>query len=368
MRVGRRDSRLLPPGAAIMKAVGTRRLRPAAPAPGPTGPEVEHERALFGPHDDPTMAFIEDGFYLLGSEFLSNLFSAVLGVRRPSLVQKADELPSDWGAIARLYRGGGDPAVLTDAWTQVLDSLLARLLPPAKQTDAAATWALRANLVSRIGARATQISSGGGWGGYLRDLPDPAAKQLEWTRLQGASRISNLSRKARAAVLDTLLAHKMSGQAVAPLAQTLLYSFGELNRDWRRIAVTETAMAAEDGKLAAVDLAEPWEGVWVAGPKACPFCKKMAGRTFRIVSPDDPHKDGYTQIWPGKNNIGRSASARTRDGRVRTKDELWWACIPAHPTCMCSWVVRRVPASPIARRAAEALRAKQAERYAAAAR
>lgn len=366
MRVARRDSRLLAPGAEIMKAQGLRRIR-LAPGPGPTAAEVEHERALFGPHENPAMAFIEDGLYLLGSEFLSNLYSAVLGVKRPRLVQKADDLPSDWGQIAKLFQAGGDPGQLTEAWTAVLDNLLARLLPAAKQTDASAVWALRTSLVSKIGERATAVASGAGWSGYLRDLPNPEAQQLEWTRLRGAQHITNLSNRTRAAVLDALVAHRASGQGVAPLATTLLRTFGELNRDWRRIAVTETAMASEAGKLAALDLSEPWEAVWVAGPKACPFCKRMNGRTFRVVASDAEGKDGQTQVWAGKNNIGRSASLRTRDGRERVPSELWWPCIPAHPLCMCSWTVRRVAQGSRARAAAEDLRRKQAARYAAAA-
>ncbi|MNE89563.1 hypothetical protein D3C76_1574810 [compost metagenome] len=61
-----------------------------------------------------------------------------------------------------------------------------------------------------------------------------------------------------------------------------------------------------------------------------------------MVSPDAPDKDGQTQIWPGKTNVGRSASPMKRVGNVlvpREAHELYW--IPAgtaHPHCRGRWV------------------------------
>ena len=62
-----------------------------------------------------------------------------------------------------------------------------------------------------------------------------------------------------------------------------------------------------------------------------------------MVDPANPNKDGQTQVWVGKNNIGRSGSPRKRVGDElieRTESELWW--IPAgtvHPHCRGRWVV-----------------------------
>jgi hypothetical protein len=117
--------------------------------------------------------------------------------------------------------------------------------------------------------------------------------------------------------------------------------FGYLNRDWRRVALTETAMSAASGKLAQVAGMEGWEAIWTGTPNACPFCSRMYGRSFKIVSADKEPKDGDKEVWPGKSNIGRSVSLFTKDGRKREKGELWWPCIPAHPNCCCSWSIRK---------------------------
>ncbi|MNC71135.1 hypothetical protein D3C75_1220200 [compost metagenome] len=61
-----------------------------------------------------------------------------------------------------------------------------------------------------------------------------------------------------------------------------------------------------------------------------------------MVPADHPNKNGETQIWPGKNNIGRSASPRKRVGEElveREEHELYW--LPAglsHPHCRGRWV------------------------------
>jgi hypothetical protein len=67
----------------------------------------------------------------------------------------------------------------------------------------------------------------------------------------------------------------------------------------------------------------------------------MDGKRFKIVDAKSGKKNGQTQVWVGKNNIGRSASKRDKDGNLRGPDELWWPCIPAHPSCSCRWVLRR---------------------------
>lgn len=121
----------------------------------------------------------------------------------------------------------------------------------------------------------------------------------------------------------------------------LMDRFAVLNRDWRRIAVTEAGEALNQGYISSLE-----EGSQVKRVEqyrgACPFCRKIDGAIATIVSPDKPNKDGDTEIWVGKDNVGRSASPmkRSPDGLVeRSKDELWW--LPAglaHPNCRGRWV------------------------------
>jgi hypothetical protein len=124
--------------------------------------------------------------------------------------------------------------------------------------------------------------------------------------------------------------------------QTELHDrFAILNRDWRRIAVTESGEAANQGYISSLEpgsqvkRVERYRG-------ACPFCRRIDGTIATVVSPDKPDKDGETEIWAGKDNVGRSASPRKRVGDKlvpRTPEELWW--LPAglaHPNCRGRWV------------------------------
>ena len=126
------------------------------------------------------------------------------------------------------------------------------------------------------------------------------------------------------------------------LQGTLLDQFADLNRDWRRIAITEAGEAANQGLVATlkpgtlVKRIEQYRG-------ACPYCKSIDGQVYTVVSPDKPDKDGDTQIWAGKNNYGRSGAARKRtpEGMVdRLPSELWWPVAGlVHPNCRGRLVV-----------------------------
>lgn len=131
------------------------------------------------------------------------------------------------------------------------------------------------------------------------------------------------------------------GVATSSLQTKLFDEFSTLNRDWRRIAVTEAGEAQTQGYIASLPLGTKVERVEQYA-NACKFCKKIHGRVAEIVSPNAPDKNPETQIWAGKNNIGRSASPRKRVGNVlvpRTEEEMWQ--LPAglaHPHCRGRWV------------------------------
>lgn len=139
-------------------------------------------------------------------------------------------------------------------------------------------------------------------------------------------------------VQDKVLTGDTSGRS---LEGQLLDEFATLNRDWRRIAVTEAGECQTQGFIASckpftkVKRVEQYEN-------ACGFCKKIHGRVAEVVPADHPDKDGETQIWPGKTNIGRSASPKKRVGDTlvdREDHERFW--LPAglsHPHCRGRWV------------------------------
>jgi hypothetical protein len=124
------------------------------------------------------------------------------------------------------------------------------------------------------------------------------------------------------------------------LHSELFDTFGDLNRDWRRVAITESGNATNVGYLSTfkpgqkVKREEAYAG-------CCPFCASIRGKVLTVVADDKEEKDWDNEVWPSKNNVGRSASPRKRVGGVlipRTPDELW--SIPAgtvHPHCRGSW-------------------------------
>ena len=126
---------------------------------------------------------------------------------------------------------------------------------------------------------------------------------------------------------DVIMQHEeqkmLNGGASAPgssLRTRLLDEFGTLNRDWRRIALTEAGEMANQGFIASqapgnkVKRLEQYAG-------ACPFCRKIDGVVMEIVPSDKQDKNSETQIWVGKTNIGRSVSPRKRIAGVLTPVE-----------------------------------------------
>lgn len=100
--------------------------------------------------------------------------------------------------------------------------------------------------------------------------------------------------------------------------------FGELNLDWRTIAITELATASNNAFLLGCD-----EGDRVYSPSianSCEVCTSLLeGREFivthrplsEIVKIPDY---GTKYLWAGKTNVGR-----------KYKD--WWSCVPLHSCC-----------------------------------
>ena len=353
---------LVPVGEVVLKADRPSSIiRHAAP----TSAQVEHERSLWGPHPDPLHAWVEEQLYGLGFGYMRGLLRFALGDRRAQVTKAEGGLgpgAPGWGDVMRLFSSPAPAEQKMATWGSLVDQFTHAFLPGQTVADQAAAWALRSSLLTAIGDRVKGIMGPSPWAAFHRTLPPSGQAILDWQKANGAQFITRLTEQARSRVLDTLVDAQLAGGDHHALSTQLLRTFGALNRDWRRIAITETAMAVASGQLSMVADSLEWEASWVAGPGACPFCHKMNGRTFRIVPADHPGKDGQTMVWPGKNNVGRSMHLHRRDGTLRGPDELWWPCIPGHPNCACVWAIRRIPTSATAKRAASQLAALRASR------
>lgn len=282
-----------------------------------------------------------------------------LPVTKPGMMERWTEAEM---SLVKLYLESLPPAQWgLDDHMMAVDYVVQRYLP-ADELKTEAEWlTTRAGMMGKVQANmaAADITSKAA-DAILAALPSTvgaaasqfnlAAQQkatLEFARVRTAENVRALTESVRHRMRSTIVQHLEEQQTKAPgtpgqaLQSKLMDQFATLNRDWRRIAVTEAGEAQTQGYIASlkpgtkVRRVEQYES-------ACGFCKKIDGVVATVVAPDHPDKDPDTMIWPGKNNIGRSASPRKRVGDVlveRTKEELWH--LPAglaHPHCRGRWV------------------------------
>ncbi|AKG36097.1 hypothetical protein [Paenibacillus durus] len=145
---------------------------------------------------------------------------------------------------------------------------------------------------------------------------------LEQSVVHAAEKLSQIADNHRAGAKELIIQAQKERWGAQKLSQAFFDMYGDQNRDWRRVAITELAMATNDAYLASLS---PGDIIQVATvPGACPHCQRLLeGKTF-IVS-DKPMTDGYKYIWPGKTNIGRKVAE-------------WWPCCPLHPHCRHRWM------------------------------
>ena len=142
-------------------------------------------------------------------------------------------------------------------------------------------------------------------------------RAVEHANLRAGDKLTEISDRHRVGVRQLVIRAQNERWGAQKLAQALFDAFGEQNRDWRRVAIPELAMASNDAFIAGC--AEGTE-VWIPPVEgSCDYCKKLIeGKTFIVTS--DPGADPLKYIWVGKSNYGRL-----------TKE--WIPCVPLHPHC-----------------------------------
>lgn len=325
---------------------------------------------IWEPHHDPWIAGHAEDVTRRGQRILQAMQDALLGemgLPEPQPLIKA--LPwQRWDAAEfdRIRRElNAIPAgqkTLHD-WMTLVDWIIQRYLPDTFALDEAEYLTIRAliagkvraNLDAKQGASLTEQRIAALVAALPTDflvipahlLTEREAHILNFAFREAAQHITDLSDHARSRMKKTLLngIRKMTlgdkDGTWGALHQELLDDFGTLNRDWRRIAITETTNATLNGFISALEPGttvkriESYKG-------ACPYCASINGKIFTVVSPDKTDKNGELEVWPGKNNIGRSASPRKRVGStlvMREPDEMWWPAAGAiHPHCRGSFI------------------------------
>lgn len=148
------------------------------------------------------------------------------------------------------------------------------------------------------------------------------------------------------ALFDSVSQDEGISGAEKRIRESILEDEGELNRDWKRVVITEVNNSFNNGYLSKCK-----EGDWVIGismPDCCNFCfENIKGKVFKVISKPASEEDWKDKVWVGKNNIHRSTAERKRINpnignkksnlRVRAEIEKSAPSCPAHPYCRCRY-------------------------------
>lgn len=266
-------------------------------------------------------------------------------------------------ALAKIYLQTLPPESFTlDDYMMLVDWLVQRYLPTDEVRSESEWLAVRSTLMGRVQAnmhdltaeQADQIISRLpltiGEAAQLFSFTPMQRAIIDFARVQAGDHIVRVATDVRQKMRSTIAQHVAERQFGAPPSlpttgslQTQLFDqFAGFNRDWRRVAVTEATECAGQGYIASlasgshVKRVEQYRG-------ACAFCRDLDGQVFNVVAAADAAKaDPWKAIWPGKTNVGRSASPRKRVGSgliERDPHEMWWPATGAqHPHCRGRWV------------------------------
>ena len=331
-------------------------------------PQGDAESGMWALHPNPWLAqHVEDvtSRFQRILEALQDAFARAMTGEPIGILAKA-EAWERWDAMqfesARVHLEAVSPSHYTlDDWLMLCDWLISRYLPDQVIRDMGDYLAVRSYLAGKIQA----AMEARGATDYTPDLsslaelvphdfgqlPERALSPrevavLRIAKARSALHVSDVADSARSAMKRLVVEHTqamiLGHKEGTPerLRQRLFDTFGTLNRDFRRIAVTETGEACNTGFVASmqpgarVRRVEAYRG-------ACDFCRSINGKVFECVEPGHEPKDGDTQVWVGKTNVGRSASPRKRvAGELvdREPEEIWWCAAGVqHPNCRGAW-------------------------------
>jgi hypothetical protein len=264
-------------------------------------------------------------------------------------------------AMARFYLESVPPEAFTlDDWMMVVDYLVQRYLPQDAIFDEANWNVTRASMMGRIQGQMPDMAAAA-VAAMSPKLPDTVVqieKQFGMTATQKAAikfsqartcqYVTNIEDATRAKMKMAIVDWQKdkfegtpSAMAKRSLEGKLLDEFATLNKDWRRIALTEAGEAANQGVVSATPAGQQLKRV-EQYRGACAYCKKIDGAVVTVVEASKKDKNWNTEIWPGKDNHARSASPYKRVGGQlikREESERW--SIPAglaHPHCRGLWL------------------------------
>lgn len=305
-------------------------------------------------HPDKLLAEAIETFSQYGMYYLEGIHQSIRGLLKALFDVRKARMLLDAKAVRHAIRSLQNRPVqewTADDWMAVIDWLVLNYLPNGVIRNSAEYLAVRAIIAARIKEQMPGAKPGAKFAELVpetmaelrrRGLLRPTQELLgEIAITHAAESITNIGEQVKHRLKTLVLNHLSERVAGAPpalkrLEESLFDEFSILNRDWRRVAITEAGEVQTQTMIASLEVGaivkryEAYEG-------ACDFCHKIDGMEFTVVDPAKPDKDGWKEVWVGKTNLGRSASPRKRVGDElveREPDERWWpAAGLQHPHC-----------------------------------
>lgn len=327
------------------------------------------DEGIWAPMDSPLLRRLVELFTQRGLTRLDAVQKAILSWQSGAN-HKTDTMPAPkpgmmvrWNAdelaAVKLYLEVLPPEQWTlDDHMMAVELVVQTYLPADELTTEAQWLATKANLMGKVQANLEKPPTLKQADALLAALPSSVAAAegmftftsaqkatLEYGAARAAENVRAITESVRHQLRQVVMQYaeeQIMGNPGESLQTRLFDTFGQLNRDWRRIAVTEAGECQLQGYVSSLKPGTQVKRV-EQYKNACAFCRKIDGVVMEVISPSAPYKDGKKHIWPGKTNVGRSASPRKRVGDLlvpREEHELYW--VPAglaHPHCRGRWVL-----------------------------
>lgn len=188
-------------------------------------------------------------------------------------------------------------------------------------------------------------------------LTGKETRAIKWMESDGARDLSaatgEMVARVQAVISDGIKTRQTYSEIKRALELEMSDDAKEINRNWKRVAITEINRAYNTGYLATLG-----GGSFVVGSSASDACEEclrdINDKIFAVIEPGDvpsysnldPKTKAYKDaewiwekcMWTGKDNVGRSRAARKRVNDMlidRSHHEKSMPAVPYHPYCRC---------------------------------
>lgn len=297
---------------------------------------MSSEADIWATDSDPWVGPLELALTRLGADYLHGVhldMHVALGLpplpradvraayHADSLLAKAPPGPSReeaWNRAAQIFRelaARGRATITPDMHRQLADAATEKWYGEGRLRTRAERVAVAQHLVGAMRA---------GGPVELEEMTlTPREARAQYAAASAAQHVQHLHEQTRHRLLGTIYAWERDQGQPEQLGRMLLHEFGVQMRDWRRVALTETATNRANGYLGTLKVGSSLR--WSAAEDACPICRQLHGQRFTLVEPTDPNRNPLKHLWVGKHPRGYTPVYSH-------------PAIPLHPHCRCRYI------------------------------